>query len=156
MGKKYLSYLSVCFIAALLSGCVNADVARYNKTHQGQVQKNEQAPALPGSAVSYSLVDYEELPADLMAMVNLEGKQAITKVYKGIKDNQYVFIGLGRKPTGGYTVKVDKVENNGKELFVYYKVITPPTGAIVTQVITYPWAMIKVVSSIPVTKIIKK
>ncbi len=54
-----------------------------------------------------------------------------------IKDNT-ITLSWGEKPTGGYDVTIEKMEIKDKELQVYYSLISPAPGNIVTQVITYP------------------
>lgn len=44
----------------------------------------------------------------------------------------------GRKPTGGYSVEVRRVERQGARCVVHYAVVGPPPDALVPQVLTYP------------------
>lgn len=44
----------------------------------------------------------------------------------------------GEKKTGGYSVKITKVAQSGKELRISYKLTSPAPDAIVTQALTYP------------------
>lgn len=55
-----------------------------------------------------------------------------------------VTIHAGRRPTGGYSVKVHRVEREKGRCVVHYAVIEPPPDAMVPQVITYPAAIIRI------------
>ncbi len=44
----------------------------------------------------------------------------------------------GEKKTGGYSVKITKVAQSGKELRISYQLTAPGPDAIVTQALTYP------------------
>ncbi|MGC8759415.1 MAG: protease complex subunit PrcB family protein [Bryobacteraceae bacterium] len=55
-----------------------------------------------------------------------------------------VTIHAGRKPTGGYSVKVRRVTKDGSRCVVHYAVVGPPPDAMVPQVITYPAVMVRI------------
>ncbi len=59
----------------------------------------------------------------------------------------YVIATRGEKPTGGYTVKIDRMmkvkEEDKNKLVVYVTFEDPKPGDVVTQVITYPYAVAK-------------
>ena len=49
----------------------------------------------------------------------------------------------GEKPTAGYTVQVTKVDKNGAACEVHHTVTAPPRGAMVAQMITYPYTVVR-------------
>jgi hypothetical protein len=51
---------------------------------------------------------------------------------------------LGTRPTGGYAVAVRGVAVEGTDLFVDLDVRSPAPGAMVTQALTSPWAIVRV------------
>jgi len=59
----------------------------------------------------------------------------------------YVVVTRGEKPTGGYTVNIDKIEKVEEEdkfkLVVYAEFDDPEPGDVVSQVITYPYIVAK-------------
>lgn len=55
-----------------------------------------------------------------------------------------VTIHAGRKPTGGYSVKVRRVTREKGRCVVHYAVLEPPPDAMVPQVITYPAAAVRI------------
>ena len=65
-----------------------------------------------------------------------------------IKTSNYILVNLGEKPTGGYTIKVENVEELSDKIIVTIKEI-PPSG-IATTVITKPCYVIKIKSKKPI------
>ena len=60
-----------------------------------------------------------------------------------------VAIFAGQKPTGGYSVRVEKVTDEStagqpSRATVHHQVIAPPAGAMLIQVLTYPYVVIRV------------
>lgn len=54
---------------------------------------------------------------------------------------------LGQKGTGGYSVEIAKIELSGAKLQVLYRQQRPPPGAIVSQVLTQPYHLVKLAAS---------
>lgn len=50
----------------------------------------------------------------------------------------------GQRPTGGYGIEIDRVAMEGGEVFVDMRFVEPAPDAIVTQALTSPWAMVRV------------
>lgn len=50
----------------------------------------------------------------------------------------------GERPTGGWRVRITQVDQTAHACKVAYQVIAPPRGAILTQAITHPYAVIRV------------
>jgi hypothetical protein len=55
--------------------------------------------------------------------------------------NSVVVVFAGERPTGGWSVRITRVEQSGADCTVHYDVRRPPRGAMVTQVITHPYAV---------------
>jgi hypothetical protein len=55
-----------------------------------------------------------------------------------------VAIFAGEKPTGGYSVVVDRVTSNGSTVTVHYHVAGPPRDAMTIQALTYPFCLIRI------------
>jgi hypothetical protein len=53
-------------------------------------------------------------------------------------------IRLDERPTGGFGIEVTGVERDGDELFVDVVLREPAADAIVTQALTQPWAIVRV------------
>lgn len=102
--------------------------------------------------LNYSIVDYNQLPSNVKMEVDMVNKEEKTiKVIQGEEDSQYIFIGLGERRTGGYGIEIKSVEDVEGRIAVVYKERKPEPGAMLIQVITYPWEVIKVDLPLPVT-----
>jgi len=49
----------------------------------------------------------------------------------------------GEKSTGGYEVEITRAERKDSRLYLYYLEKSPPPDAIVTQVLTQPYHLVK-------------
>jgi len=54
-----------------------------------------------------------------------------------------VAIFAGQRPTGGHSVVVTKVVDDGRGATVHYRVAPPPPDAMVTQALTFPYILIR-------------
>ena len=61
-----------------------------------------------------------------------------------ISNSNYVILNMGEKNTGGYSVKVEKVEETDKNIIITVKEVNPAADAMTMQVITYPYTVVKV------------
>ncbi|CAA9201671.1 hypothetical protein FLA105534_03709 [Flavobacterium bizetiae] len=61
-----------------------------------------------------------------------------------ISSSNYVILNMGEKNTGGYSIGVEKVEETDKNIIITVKEISPAADAMVMQVITYPYTVVKV------------
>ena len=58
--------------------------------------------------------------------------------YEEDNDGANVTVASGEKPSGGYSIKVDKIETEGKDVTIYVYEIKPTKDEVVSTVITYP------------------
>ncbi|MCI9845420.1 protease complex subunit PrcB family protein [Flavobacterium pectinovorum] len=61
-----------------------------------------------------------------------------------INNSNYVILNMGEKNTGGYSIGVEKVEETDKNIIITVKENTPAQDAMVMQVITYPYTVLKI------------
>ena len=61
-----------------------------------------------------------------------------------INNSNYVILNMGEKNTGGYSIGVDKVEETDKNIIITVKENAPAKDAMMMQVITYPYTVVKV------------
>ncbi len=107
----------------------------------GQSAQAPVQPAQSGQQVSYSVVT-SPYPAAAEQAVSTIRKQGGHRV-ESDATNTYVAIGLGQRPTGGYSLTVEKVtRNQSGELQITVKENKPQPGMMTTQVITYPTVVI--------------
>jgi hypothetical protein len=61
-----------------------------------------------------------------------------------ISNSNYIILNMGEKNTGGYSIGVEKVEETDKNIIITVKEKSPAPDAMVMQVITYPYTVVKV------------
>lgn len=55
---------------------------------------------------------------------------------------------LGEKPTGGYDVQISRAEQTQDGLTIYYREKTPPPGGMVTQALTQPFHIVRIIGEV--------
>jgi hypothetical protein len=55
---------------------------------------------------------------------------------------------LGDKPTGGYDMQISRVEHSNDGLTIYYREKTPPPGGMVTQALTQPFHIVRIIREV--------
>lgn len=61
-----------------------------------------------------------------------------------INNSNYVILNMGEKNTSGYSIRVEKVEETDKNIIITVKENTPSPDAMVMQMISYPYTVVKV------------
>lgn len=61
-----------------------------------------------------------------------------------INNSNYVILNMGEKNTGGYSIGVEKVEETDKNIIITVKENVPAKDAMVMQVISYPYTVVKI------------
>lgn len=95
--------------------------------------------------VDFRILSEKEIPAKLKEI--LPRYQTLERALAcKVNGEIYVVVTRGEKPTGGYGVDIDKIEKIKDEedkfkLIVYAKFTDPKPGDVVTQAITYPYAI---------------
>lgn len=89
--------------------------------------------------------DEKELPM-LLGDQNLQGK--IGK--EDIKTSTFVLLNMGEKRTGGFSISVESVREEADKIVIKVKESGPKPGSMVTQALTYPYAVVRVNSKKPI------
>lgn len=98
-------------------------------------------PAAVSQAVAHEVVKgpYPNEVTQALMDVRKNGGQTAVQV----QDKVYIVIGLGQRPTGGYALSLEKIEQTaGGALLVKVSEQKPQKGAMATQAITYPTLVI--------------
>lgn len=61
-----------------------------------------------------------------------------------INNSNYVILNMGEKNTSGYSIDVEKVEETDKNIIITVKENAPAPDAMVMQMISYPYTVVKV------------
>ncbi len=61
-----------------------------------------------------------------------------------VQQSNFLILNMGEKPTSGYSITIDSVVETNKEIIVKVKELKPEPGAMLMQVITYPYTVVKI------------
>lgn len=61
-----------------------------------------------------------------------------------VQQSNFVILNMGQKPTSGYSVTVDSVIETNENIVIKVREISPDPNAMVMQVITYPYTVVKI------------
>ncbi|AEE96914.1 protease complex subunit PrcB family protein [Mahella australiensis] len=93
--------------------------------------------------IKYEKIDVSDAPLKLQETIE-QVKKKKGYIYYTENDSDYIYVAAGEKPTGGYTVEVlDLIENKNGKLTLTVRFTEPGKNDMVTQVITYPYALIR-------------
>jgi hypothetical protein len=116
-------------VLALALGCATARPPSFRVAAKGTQSSVQQRQAL----VARDASTYQSMYARL---IGNETPPAID-----FATQTAVFLFAGERPTGGYAIDVQSVAVDGDTLVVTATVAGPKPRGIVSQVITYPWAV---------------
>lgn len=132
----------------LLAGC-----AGESPVQQATSPSTSQAGPSDGEAVSGRDVAWQVVPTvpeTLQAWVGQASRHTGVSTRPTEDGRQWVLIALGQRRTGGYSVEVVDVVALQDRIRVTYREHKPAPDTLTTQVITYPYTLIEVASSLPV------
>lgn len=81
-----------------------------------------------------------ELPEDIVAWIE-NSKHFDMAQHRTKDDSTWILITRGKKNTGGYEVGIDRIEQWGNRLKVHVAFADPAKGDLVTQAVTWPYAL---------------
>lgn len=144
MKKILIAAVIGAFITSSLTAC---DMPIDNAgTGNSTVKQSQNRGAANSKIVFEEIKDAEALPENVRSTIDAL-KQKRGFAYFKADDGFILFISLGEKNTGGYAVKVKSVEDIEGVTKVVVEEKVPKEGDIVTQAITYPFTIIKVVGA---------
>jgi hypothetical protein len=105
---------------------------------------NAPTQGIVNNKINFEIVKNEDAPQVLMEMVN-KNKGEKGFIYTIDDSNGYIYIAVmnGVKPTGGYSIEVTGIEDNEGRTNVFVKELVPSKDTMVTQVITYPYTIVR-------------
>ena len=130
MKRKYKLFIWMILILStiLLTGC-----------------KSEEADIKKIKDIDFTIVEDSELPEELKMLIN----DKKVKPFKTTWNNEdmdylYIVVGYGQQPSGGFSVTVDELFLTSNSIFISTNLIGPKPEELVTQVITYPYVVVKI------------
>lgn len=143
----------VCIFAVvcIFTACANAQIT-------DEKQMNLDTVVLKGGVMGYELdpepgllwiTDEDALETTLAKLSKgvLNGTQELPSV--DFDREGVLLVWMGEKPTGGYNLALDPAKSliQNQTAFVAVNWVEPPPGAVVTQVVTYPFLMVRMLGS---------
>ena len=155
--KKNMKFqiLTVLVLAMLVivSGCTKVEDDAVTLPVTETTKPQETVENTFGKAIEFEVVYIDDIPLDIR--VEIEAQIIDRGYYTWRTDDgmTYLLISSGEKPTGGYGIElISLAEYNG-----VYKVLVgegkPAADAMVPQVITYPFVVVKFVGDFEVTEV---
>ena len=93
--------------------------------------------------LDFTVLEESDIPKDLKKIID-EKKTESFKL--SFTDQKYLYIvrGYGAQPSGGYSIKVKELYLTENAIYFKTELIGPSQQDLVTQVITYPYIVIKI------------
>ncbi|MCB2288622.1 protease complex subunit PrcB family protein [Clostridium sp. CS001] len=100
--------------------------------------------SIVNNKIKFEVVNTEDAPQALMEMIN-KRKEEKGFIYTIDDSSGYTYIAVmnGEKPTGGYSIEVTGIEDNEGRTNVLVNELAPAKDIFVTQVITYPYTIVR-------------
>nr|WP_312578127.1 stalk domain-containing protein [Sedimentibacter sp.] len=95
--------------------------------------------------VEFEIIDEDTINNNDL-LLNMYNKNRMTKGIYSLTDGDYIYVlvSAGERPTGGYSIEVDSItEVTPGTAYIHATLDSPKEGSMVTQVLTYPTAMVK-------------
>lgn len=121
--KKFLLLLVLLMI--LLVGCGGGKVTDEKET-----------------SLDYTIVPRADIPETLMNTLNDKKQESMTMTY-GEGEYLYIIVGYGKKPTGGYSISVEKLTQSSSEIHIRTNLRGPAAGEAVNKADSYPYIVLK-------------
>ena len=97
-------------------------------------------------------IQFYEILSEPKEIIMLQGDENLkNKIKAGDTDKaNFIILNMGEKRSGGYAISVESVEETADKIIVTVKEIVPEPGSMVTQAITYPYAVVRINSKKPI------
>ncbi|MBZ4666195.1 protease complex subunit PrcB family protein [Mahella sp.] len=121
-------------IAILLTSVIALGASACSPSGDGNTVQNN---------VKYEKIDISDAPLKLQETIE-QVKKKKGYIYYTEDDSGYIYVAAGEKPTGGYAIEVlNFIDNKNDKLTLTVRFTEPGKDDMVTQVITYPYALIR-------------
>ena len=93
---------------------------------------------------SEEIITSQERYQEIFDAINSTRKPSLDPPTIDFSKEALVFVNLGYRPTGGYSVSIDRIEKDSQEYTVFVSGEEPKTTDMVMSVLTYPWTLVKI------------
>lgn len=127
------------FVPILLFGCSTSSKVNVKESEQLYEVISQQSQG--GASIQF----YEILTEEKEIAMLQKDEQLRHKISADdLKKSTFVILNMGEKPTGGYSINVKEAIEDDTKITLILKETSPAPGAMVTQALTYPFAVVKV------------
>ena len=123
--RKGLVLLQAAMVVLVLSGCTMLSEERVKLKD-----------------LDFTVLSEEKIPEELKTIIEEKKAEAFKLTYS---DNEYLYIciGYGEQTTGGYSIAVNELYLTDNAVYVNTSLLGPAASEKSTQVLTYPYIVIK-------------
>jgi hypothetical protein len=132
--KKYS--ILILSLVVLSCGVSNSTVLEKNSLYEILVQKSD-----GGGNIRFFEILSE--PNEIKMLQNDESIGEKISL-SDVQTSNFVILNMGQKATSGYSIGVQSVEETDKNIIITVKEKSPEPGSMVSQVITYPFCVVKI------------
>ncbi len=151
MKKKYL--LTICITLAL--GVIYTPIAANAKSLPQPISIEQDSKAITTNNISFDTISSDKAPEALLKKIEIyKNKEGFVCFMDHNSGYLYLAAMRGEKSTGGYGINVNSVEDVEGRINILVEEVNPDKNAILPQVISYPYTIIK--SKIPIFNIYVK
>ena len=141
MGLLRSSGVLLVAIAAVYPSLVLADIGTVDYwSFRGRLGWGLEHPT---EQVIYDRSDFQRLWANIHTTPANEGRGLPPVPDFDFKQEMIIAVGLGRRSTGGYSIKVQSIRDVGGELVVSYRTYSPGACSMTSQAITSPLELLR-------------
>lgn len=126
--KKIVAFILVLCIGLGVFGCNGVDEAPGDTDCQ---------------PIEYEIMDENDVSQKIKEKM-FEKQKDPYFFYSSDGNEMYIAIGYGEKPTGGYSIKIESVDQCGEVIIVKTELIEPSKEDVVSTAITYPSIILKI------------
>ena len=145
--KKRIVVVVILVVLIILTGCINKPVDQNQPTDK-PTGNSPGTTVTPPQGITVNNIDFKEVSLNELTPEKIEliNQLVLLKGYYYWVDSNglyTMYIGMGEKPTGGYSIKVLSVEDNEGKTNILVEETIPGTDENVSQALTYPYVVIE-------------
>ena len=147
MNKKTTTMIFMVLLILIISaGCT-------------QTSEIEEPQEMPDNLSTYEIINYDDLETEeLRSWHNTYFKESGQQFMNTNDEDKsiYILVSYGQVPTGGYSVELIDEYIQEKEHFFTFNMKSPSPNDMVTQVISYPYILLKVSNGDRIMPVVKR
>lgn len=141
----FIMVLILILTVSLFSGCVKSQKPLPKVDDN---EKQEGADKTPGQGITvneikYEVIDINALSEQMVSSIEILRQSRGYEIWEQEDGSFLILISAGEKPSGGYAIEVDYIEDNEGKTVISVRETEPGPNDAVTLAITYPIVLVK-------------